>query len=55
MTHVVCLSIPLSEYFICETPKCNLLDFKLPPRANEIFVLLGFYAAWDGNELPTFR
>jgi len=31
MTHILCLSVPLSEYFIRETAKRILLDFKLPP------------------------
>jgi hypothetical protein len=32
MTHILCLSVPLSEYFICKTAKRILLDFKLLPR-----------------------
>ena len=55
MTHIVRLSFPLSEYFICKTAKSILLDFKLPPRENEIFVLLECYTAWVGNKLPKFR
>jgi len=50
MTHIVCLSVPPSEYFICETAKRILLDFKLYPRENEIFVLLGCYIKLSGNE-----
>ena len=37
----------IKRSFICET--C------LPPRSNEIFVLLGCYAAYVGSSLRTFR
>ena len=32
-----------------------LPDFSLPPQLDEICALLGYYAAYSANSLPTFR